>query len=98
MTTVARRPPLFVSLHAIQRYQQRVENVIDHEAIMRLRTMMEPHRTLPKGHYIIESNRHGPPCQAKVIVKDEETVIVTVFPTSDHQVTRALADRNWRVA
>lgn len=85
---------MFISAHAIQRYQERIENVPSEEVIRRLRAIITPHRKAPPGTYSIESRKAGPPVSVKLIVSDTFG-ITTVYPVTTNQVTRSMKAGNW---
>lgn len=88
--------PIFITKHAIERYQQRIENVPDGEAVRRLRTMAEPHRLVPAGVYTVESRKAGPPASIKIVANGEFAVL-SVYPVTNAQKARAAKHRNWSI-
>lgn len=87
---------LYISKHAILRYQQRIENAKPEEVIRRLRKMMEPHRKAAEGHWSFETRKCGPACKIQFTVNPDGSAVVTsVYCVTDAQKTRALVDRNW---
>ena len=84
----------YISAHAIQRYQERIENVETTEVIRRLRAVVEPHRKAPPGVYSIESRKAGPPVSVKLIV-NETFGVTTVYPVTDNQIIRSMKAGNW---
>lgn len=88
---------IFVTKHAIERYQQRIENIEAPEAIRRLRAIAEPHRKIGEGEYRIESRKSGPPVCAKIVVGNGEFSIVSVYPVTNAQIIRAAKNKNWNI-
>lgn len=87
--------PTYISAHAIDRYIERIDpKATRDEAIRRLRTIVERHRSAPPGMYSIESDRGGPPVIVKLIVNDTFGV-TTVYPVTRAQVARAIKAGNW---
>jgi hypothetical protein len=88
---------LYVSKHAIERYQQRIENCKPEEVIQRLRKIVEPHRKAKPGSWSIESRKCGPPCKVQFTINEDGSGgITSVYCVTDAQKTRALVDRNWQ--
>lgn len=87
---------LYVSKHAIIRYQQRIENVDAAEATRRLRAIAEPLRKAEPGCWSITSRKLGPPCQVQVTINpNRSSAITSVYCVTNAQKTRALKNRNW---
>lgn len=84
----------YISAHAIQRYQERIENVEMVEVIRRLRAIVDPHRKAPPGVYSIESSKAGPPVAVKLII-NETFGVTTVYPVTDNQIARSMIAGNW---
>jgi len=87
---------VFVSLHAIQRYQERIENVSREVANQRLRDIVIPHKGMSDGSYSVESRKFGPPVSVKVVVSGSMVDIPTVYPVTDNQITRSMKTSSWR--
>jgi len=87
---------VFISLHAIQRYQERIENVSREVATQRLRDIVTPHKSVAEGTYSIESRKVGPPVSVKVVVTGSMVDVPTVYPVTNNQIARAVKAKNWR--
>lgn len=98
MTTIPPPPseqrPTYISMHAINRYKERIEDVETAEVIRRLRLVVEKHRKAPPGVYSIESTGAQPPVAVKLIV-NETFGITTVYPVTREQVTKSMTAGNW---
>ena len=87
---------VFVSKHAVTRYQERIENVPMTEVCSRIRTTVAPHILTAPGEYRISSRKKGPPFDVIVVVfPGGQAEVKTIFPVTNTQITRALKDKSW---